>query len=195
MVVVFFACFPPLIVFFFLHSCLVNSRLLCPITLWSAADHQDCHCLSVFSATDPPPTVLSKSCCSWKHNTVGFLSQVVSGRPLALISWLSLACRCGRQTPHFQQSLEFYLLQTWQTCSFCSSCVISHPQHFHHTECWGRLLEIKPLPSCWISWKLQLTGGCEQQKLKRLFSFSGTIKVTMHLPLQRKKKFLLHLCE
>lgn len=104
--------FCPSLLFFYTHAWSITG-LLCPITLWSAADHQDCHCLSVFSVTDRPPTVLSKSCCSWKHNTVGFLSQVVSGRlllsPLALISWLSLACSCGRQTPHSQRLLLSFI--------------------------------------------------------------------------------------
>lgn len=105
--VVFLHVFRPSL-FCFLHSCLVNNRLI-----MFAAAHQDCHCLSVFSATDPPPTVLSKSCCCWKHNTVGFLSQVVSGRPLlsplTIISWLSLACSCGQQTPHSQRLLLSFI--------------------------------------------------------------------------------------
>lgn len=100
------------VLFFCTHSWSIIG-LLCLITLWSAAAHQDCHCLSVFSVTDPPPTVLFKSCCGWNHSTVGFLSQVMSGRPLlsplALIrppiSLLSQACSCGRQTTHSQQLL------------------------------------------------------------------------------------------
>lgn len=95
--------------FFHTHAWSITG-LLCLITLWSAAAHQDCHCLSVFSVTDPPPTDLCNSCCGWNHSTVGFLSQVVSGRPLlsplALIrppiSSLSQAWSCGRQTLHAQ---------------------------------------------------------------------------------------------
>lgn len=93
--------------FFYTHAWSITG-LLCLITLWSAAAYQDCHCLSVFSVTDPPPTVLCNSCCGWNHSTVGFLSQVVSGRPLLSpltlirppISSLSQAWSCGRQTLH-----------------------------------------------------------------------------------------------
>ncbi len=77
--------------------------LLPPIIVWACVLSLILH-----------PQCFSMSCCGWNHNTVGFLSQVVIGRPLlsplALIrppsSSLSQACSCGRQTPLSQQLLR-----------------------------------------------------------------------------------------
>lgn len=147
----------------------------------------------VYSVTDPPPTVLSMSCCGWNHNTVGFLSQVVNGRPLlsplALIRPLAahfrrLAAVGGRRL-FPSSSSEDYLLLTWQNmpflfqvkrrwCRLSPATAMSHFKinHFYLAECWGWFFRdiqlLKPLPQCWISWKLQKTGGWEQQKVEKI---------------------------
>lgn len=90
--------------FFFYAHAWSTTGLLCPITLCSAAAPQDCHSLSVFSVTDPPPTVASVSCCGRNHSTVGFsqcqASALTSRSNQTPSCWFSRVFSCGRLTPH-----------------------------------------------------------------------------------------------